>query len=109
MAKKEEQVKVPEIIDNVDALVAKMEAMREAQREFATFTPVSYTHLQVIIFKTNNFGGTSSDVNSYDNSHGQESPLIDYGDSRHFTEACSMHLVQCLKPEAKHTAHSANE
>ena len=30
MAKKEEQVKVPEIIDNVDALVAKMEAMREA-------------------------------------------------------------------------------
>lgn len=38
MAKKEEQVKVPEIIDNVDALVAKMEAMREAQREFATFT-----------------------------------------------------------------------
>ena len=38
MAKREEQVKVPEIIDNVDALVAKMEAMREAQREFATFT-----------------------------------------------------------------------
>ena len=38
MAKKEEQVKVPEIIDNVDALVAKMDAMREAQREFATFT-----------------------------------------------------------------------
>ena len=38
MAKNEEQVKVPEIIDNVDALVAKMEAMREAQREFATFT-----------------------------------------------------------------------
>ena len=38
MEKKEEQVKVPEIIDNVDALVAKMEAMREAQREFATFT-----------------------------------------------------------------------
>ena len=38
MAKKEEQVEVPEIIDNVDALVAKMEAMREAQREFATFT-----------------------------------------------------------------------
>ena len=38
MAKKEEQGKVPEIIDNVDALVANMEAMREAQREFATFT-----------------------------------------------------------------------
>ena len=38
MAKKEEQVKVPQIIDNVDALIAKMEAMREAQRVFATFT-----------------------------------------------------------------------
>ena len=38
MAKKEERVKVPEIIDNVDALIAKMDAMREAQREFATFT-----------------------------------------------------------------------
>ncbi|MCD7965119.1 MAG: bifunctional acetaldehyde-CoA/alcohol dehydrogenase [Clostridiaceae bacterium] len=38
MAKQEEQVKVPEIIDNVDALIAKMDAMREAQREFATFT-----------------------------------------------------------------------
>ena len=38
MAKKEEQVKVTEIIDNVDALIAKMDAMREAQREFATFT-----------------------------------------------------------------------
>ena len=38
MAKKEEQVKVPHIIDNVDALIAKMEAMKEAQRKFATFT-----------------------------------------------------------------------
>ena len=38
MAKKEEQVKVPQIIDSVDALIAKMEAMREAQRIFATFT-----------------------------------------------------------------------
>ena len=38
MAKKEEQVKVPQIIDSVDALIAKMEAMREAQRVFATFT-----------------------------------------------------------------------
>lgn len=38
MAKKEEQVKVPEIIDNVDALIAKMEAMREAQKIFSTFT-----------------------------------------------------------------------
>ena len=37
MAKKEEQVKVPEIIDNVDALIAKMDAMRA----------VSYTHLDV--------------------------------------------------------------
>lgn len=38
MAKKEEQVKVPGIIDSVDVLTAKMEAMREAQRVFATFT-----------------------------------------------------------------------
>ncbi len=38
MAKKEEQVKVPEIIDSVDALIAKMEAMREAQKVFASFT-----------------------------------------------------------------------
>lgn len=35
---KNEEVKVPEIIDSVDALIAKMEAMREAQRVFATFT-----------------------------------------------------------------------
>ncbi|MEY8355151.1 bifunctional acetaldehyde-CoA/alcohol dehydrogenase [Lachnospiraceae bacterium 54-53] len=38
MAKKEEQVKVPGIIDSIEALTAKMEAMREAQRVFATFT-----------------------------------------------------------------------
>ncbi|WP_077612830.1 bifunctional acetaldehyde-CoA/alcohol dehydrogenase [Clostridium sp. Marseille-P2415] len=38
MAKKEEQVRVPEIIDNVDALITKMDAMREAQKVFATFT-----------------------------------------------------------------------
>jgi acetaldehyde dehydrogenase/alcohol dehydrogenase len=38
MAKKEEQVRVPEIIDGVDALIAKMEAMKEAQRVFASFT-----------------------------------------------------------------------
>jgi len=38
MAKKEELVKVPQIIDSVDTLIAKMEAMREAQRVFATFT-----------------------------------------------------------------------
>ena len=36
MAKKKEVV--PAIIDSVEALTAKMEAMREAQREFATFT-----------------------------------------------------------------------
>ena len=36
MAKKEQNV--PEMIDNVDALVKKMEAMRAVQREFATFT-----------------------------------------------------------------------
>lgn len=33
-----EERKVPEIVDNVDALMAKMDAMREAQKEFATFT-----------------------------------------------------------------------
>ncbi len=38
MSKKEEQVMVPRIIDSVDALIAKMEAMREAQKVFATFT-----------------------------------------------------------------------
>ena len=37
MAKKEKAV-VPEIIDNVEALEAKMKAMREAQKIFATFT-----------------------------------------------------------------------
>lgn len=38
MAKKDELIKVPQIIDSVDTLIAKMEAMREAQRVFATFT-----------------------------------------------------------------------
>lgn len=38
MAKKEEQVRIPEIIDSVESLIAKMEAMREAQKIFATFT-----------------------------------------------------------------------
>ncbi len=33
-----ENVKVPAVIDSVDALMAKMDAMRAAQREFATFT-----------------------------------------------------------------------
>ena len=37
MAEKEKVV-VPEIIDNVEALEAKMKAMREAQKVFATFT-----------------------------------------------------------------------
>ena len=37
MAKKVEQT-VPTIIDNVEALLAKMEAMREAQKIFATYT-----------------------------------------------------------------------
>ncbi len=35
MAKKTE---IPAIIDNVDALIAKMNAMREAQKKFATYT-----------------------------------------------------------------------
>lgn len=38
MAKKEEQVKIPEHIDSVESLIAKMEAMRAAQRVYATFT-----------------------------------------------------------------------
>ncbi len=37
MAKKEKTV-VPEIVDSVGALEAKMKAMREAQKVFATFT-----------------------------------------------------------------------
>ena len=37
MAKKVEQT-VTTIIDNVEALLAKMEAMREAQKIFATYT-----------------------------------------------------------------------
>ncbi len=35
---KNAQVTVPEIIDNLDALTAKMAAMREAQKVFATYT-----------------------------------------------------------------------
>ena len=35
---KNAQVTVPEIIDSVEALTAKMEAMREAQKVFATYT-----------------------------------------------------------------------
>ena len=37
MAMKKKEV-VPEIIDNVDALEAKMKKMREAQKIFATYT-----------------------------------------------------------------------
>ncbi len=37
MAKKKEVV-VPEIVDSVETLEAKMKAMREAQKEFATYT-----------------------------------------------------------------------
>ena len=36
MAKKNETA--PVLIDSVEALIAKMKAMREAQKEFATFT-----------------------------------------------------------------------
>ena len=38
MATKKKENVVPEIIDNVEALEAKMKAMREAQKVFATFT-----------------------------------------------------------------------
>ena len=33
-----EKTEVPEIIDNVEAIEAKMKAMREAQKIFATYT-----------------------------------------------------------------------
>ena len=38
IAKKETITNVPEIIDTVEALTAKMAAMREAQKVFATYT-----------------------------------------------------------------------
>ena len=38
MAKKETITNVPEIVDTVEALTAKMAAMREAQKVFATYT-----------------------------------------------------------------------
>ena len=37
MAKKEKVV-VPEVVDSIETLEAKMKAMREAQKIFATFT-----------------------------------------------------------------------
>ena len=37
MATKKKENVVPEIIDNVEALEAKMKAMREAQKKFATY------------------------------------------------------------------------
>ena len=38
MAKKKEEAVVPEIVDSVESLEAKMKAMREAQKIFATYT-----------------------------------------------------------------------
>ncbi len=38
MAKKKEEMGVPAIVDSVETLAAKMQAMREAQKEFAKFT-----------------------------------------------------------------------
>ena len=38
MAKNETKTKVPAIVDTVETLVSKMDAMREAQRTFATYT-----------------------------------------------------------------------
>jgi len=38
MAKNETKIKVPAIVDTVETLVNKMDAMREAQRTFATYT-----------------------------------------------------------------------
>ena len=36
---------VPAVIDNVEALAAKMEAMRQAQRVFATYTQEQVDHI----------------------------------------------------------------
>ena len=38
MAKKEEQARIPGTIDSVNSLITKMEAMREAQKVFASYT-----------------------------------------------------------------------
>lgn len=38
MAKKDQQIVVPELVDSVEALQAKMKAMREAQKIFSTFS-----------------------------------------------------------------------
>ena len=46
MAKKEKTV-VPEIVDSVEALEAKMKAMREAQKVFATFTQEQVTRFSM--------------------------------------------------------------
>ena len=48
MAKKTEQV-VPEIIDSVEGLNAKMAAMREAQKVFATTTQLSISTMHTRI------------------------------------------------------------
>ena len=47
MAKKPE-TKVPETINSVEALQAKISAMREAQKKFATFTQEDVYKRQII-------------------------------------------------------------
>ena len=39
------QVEVPEIVDSVDALMAKMKAMRQAQQVFSTFTQEQHVNI----------------------------------------------------------------
>ena len=46
MATKKKENAVPEIIDNVEALEAKMKAMREAQKKFATYTQEQVEEMQ---------------------------------------------------------------
>ena len=46
MAKKDKVV-VPEVVDSVETLEAKMKAMREAQKVFATFTQEQVDKMQL--------------------------------------------------------------
>ena len=51
MAAKKEKATVPEFIDNVEALEAKMKAMREAQKVFATFTQEQVDNIITCVFE----------------------------------------------------------
>ena len=56
MVKKSPENTTPAIVDNVEALEAKLAQMREAQALFATYTPVSYTHLDVYMRQDQGIG-----------------------------------------------------